>query len=147
MSFVSNNQAITLSITPTNMLSPPITPVADPTHIPVTSLESVFDSLFCQLNFEHNVDLNSPRCQQLINYVASQAATGHFNVNNQPIINNPASIIDVSFEKVNYDTTVSLPSGPTVFHVSGGLLLPNTAVPGDASTIKGVIIYFQGNTT
>lgn len=141
LSVSTTNPVIAISISPTNMIDtlPPLIP--DPLNITVGMLEEIFDSQFCQFNTQHNVTLNSPECQTLIQYVRQQPETGHFNLNDAPIINNPLGIQAVEFQKISYQTTVPLPEGDTSFNVSGGLIMPNGITK---DQVKGVVVYFEG---
>ena len=119
--------------------------VAGESLITAESLELTYETLFCQLKTDESdssksILLSNDKCQADIAWIASQAGTANFNLNNQPIKNNPLSITGVTFESITYQT--ALPSGAAVT-VSGGLILP---VLTDTTKIKGVIMYFHGTT-
>lgn len=108
--------------------------------IPTGCLQLGYETSFCQLNSEHGVTLQSTQCLANISYIKSQSGTGNFDLTAKPILNNPLGVTGVLFQKVNYSSTVLLPSGSQTFNVSGGLLLPD-GITGDK--VKGVITYFH----
>jgi hypothetical protein len=116
---------------------------APPIIISVADLESDYETIFCSLNQSLGVTKESPENVNNINYIKEQSGTGFFDLNAQPILNNPLGVTGVSFQPLNYDTTVPLPGGEQTFQVSGGLLMP---VGISADQVKGVIVYFHGTT-
>lgn len=115
----------------------------DVAKISVSRLESDYETLFGSLSDSLGVTLATPEVVADINFIASQPGTGFFDLNKKPILNNPLGVTDVSFQALEYDTTVPLPGGNRTFHVSGGLLTPDGI---DKSEIKGVLVYFHGTT-
>jgi hypothetical protein len=113
------------------------------TIIPVATLEANYETVFCGLSQSLGVTLHSPQSLEKIAFIASQEATGHFDLLAHPISNNPLGVTGVSFEAIDYDTTVTLPPGVRTFHVSGGLLMP---VGIDRTKVKGIVVYFHGTT-
>lgn len=111
--------------------------------IPVSQLESDYETLFGSLNSSLGVTLDTPQVVALIQFIASQPGTGFFDLTKKPILNNPLGIANVSFQSLEYDTTVPLPGGNQSFHVSGGLLMPLGI---NKSQLKGVVVYFHGTT-
>lgn len=111
--------------------------------IPVSTLQTNYETAFGDLNAKLRVTLNSRQNVDKINYVKSQAATGYFDLLAKPIQNNTAGVTAVSFQPVNYQTNVVLPAGAQSFQVSGGLMMPQGI---DKSQIKGVVVYFHGTT-
>lgn len=133
-----------LETVPTGHLNPLSRPdPADVVVIPVADLESDYETLFCSLSDTLNVTESTPECVQNVAFIKSQSGTGNFDLNAQPIVNNPLGVTGVSFQTLEYDTTVSLPEGVRSFHVSGGLLMP---VGISADQVKGIIVYFHGTT-
>jgi len=115
------------------------------TFISAESLELTYETLFCQLktdesNPSKSVLISNPQCQADIAWIKNQAGTANFDLNSQPILNNPLGITGVTFESITY--TTALPSGANVT-VSGGLVLPQLT---DPTKIKGVVTYFHGTT-
>ncbi len=110
--------------------------------IDVSTLQSIYNDHFCQLNQALNITMNTPQCQSNISFIKDQADTGYFNLNASPIQNNALGISSVNFTPMNYTTTVPLPSGNQTFNVSGALIMPNI----DKTKIKGVAVYFHGTT-
>jgi len=111
--------------------------------ISVSTLESDYETLFGSLSDSLGVTLTTPQVAADIKFIASQPGTGFFDLNNKPILNNPVGVTDVSFQALEYDTTVPLPGGNQTFHVSGGLLTPDGI---NKSQVKGVLVYFHGTT-
>ncbi|MCX8022178.1 MAG: hypothetical protein N2745_05330 [Syntrophorhabdaceae bacterium] len=109
--------------------------------ISVADLQNSYEIMFCQLNDTYQVTMDAPECQGNINYIKSEQGTGYFDLTKKPILNNPLGVTGVSFQKVTYTTTVTLPGGDRSFQVSGGLMMPQ-GITGDK--IKGVIVYFHG---
>lgn len=109
----------------------------------VADLETDYETAFGSLSDSLGVTLQTPQVQSNIQFIASQAGTGNFNLNNKPILNNPLGITQVAFQSLEYDTTVPLPTGNQTFHVSGGLLMPQGITK---AQIKGVLVYFHGTT-
>ena len=109
----------------------------------VADLEANYETLFGSLSQKYSVTLASPENVSNIAFIKGQSGTGNFDLNAQPILNNPLGVTGVSFQAVDYQTTVPLPDGPQTFNVSGGLLMP-TGI--DKSKIKGVVVYFHGTT-
>lgn len=124
-------------------LTPPPPASQNVTLLPVADLESNYETLFGSLSQDLNVNLQTPEVVSNIDFIKGQQATGNFDLLAKPILNNPLGITSVSFQPVNYSTTVPLPGGDRTFQVSGGLLLP-TGV--DKAELKGVIVYFHGTT-
>lgn len=131
---------LSMQIDPVNILDPNYsTTISDTTTtLSLADLEKIYESNFCQLSTTHNVTWDSTECQALVTYIKN--ATG-FNFDDKPILINNQNVTDVTFQKINYDTTVDLPAGSQTFPVSGGLLMP-TFTAGHLP--KGVIVYFQG---
>jgi hypothetical protein len=113
------------------------------TSLPVSDLEANYETLFGSLSQDLGVTLQSPENVANIAFIKSQPDTGNFDLNAKPILNNSLGIPSVSFQPVNYSTTVPLPGGDQTFQVSGGLLIPDGI---DKSQLKGVIVYFHGTT-
>ncbi len=97
--------------------------------------------MFCQLNSQHGVTLQSPECQAKIAYISQQSSTGFFNLTQKPILNNPLGVTGIQFQQVNYTTQVPLPQGTRSFQVSGGLIMPQGIT---GAQVKGVVVYFHG---
>jgi len=117
---------------------------ADPTAIiPVSALEADYETVFGSLSQTLGVTETTPQVVADIHFIASQPETGFFDLAKKPILNNPLGVTGVSFQPVNYDTTVSLPGGNQTFHVSGGLLMP---VGISKAQVKGIVVYFHGTT-
>jgi acetyl esterase/lipase len=107
----------------------------------VAELESNYETIFGSLSQKYGVTLESPQNLSNIAYIKAQSGTGYFDLNAQPILNNPLGVTGVNFQQVFYNTTVPLPGGSQSFEVSGGMLLPMGI---DSSQVKGVIVYFHG---
>ena len=114
------------------------------TNLTVQQLELSYDTVFGSLSQSLGVTNSTRQVQQDINYIASQADTGYFNLNQEPIQNNPLGVTGVSFQPVTYNTTVALPGGPQTFAVSGGLVMPQGLSP---QSLKGVVVFFHGTTS
>jgi hypothetical protein len=104
------------------------------------TLESWFESSFCQLSTP-GTSFQSSQCQQDVTYIAAQPNTGHFNLNDKPIQNNPLGVTGAAFNAITYNTTVRLPGGTATFKVSGALAMP---VGIDKTQLKGVVVCFHG---
>lgn len=111
--------------------------------IPVATLQSNYETLFGGLSAQLGVTLSTRQNVDKINYLKGQAAAGYFDLLANPIQNNPLGVTAVSFQPVNYQTTVDLPTGTQSFQVSGGLLAPQGI---DKTKLKGVVVYFHGTT-
>ena len=144
------NPVIALTMNPVNILNPiqqiGTTPSQQGQDITVASLQTIYDSNFCQLNNSQGVTANTPQCQNDITYINSilnSPGMGFSNLSNTtPFLANPLNITTVNFQKIIFNTTVDLPTGPTTFNnVSGGLFMPNIS----GSQIKGVVLYFAGS--
>ncbi len=118
-------------------------PRGTPMTISVADLETAYETLFCSLNSSLGVTKSTPQVAADIQFIQSQSGTGFFDLNAQPILNNPLGVTGVSFQPVDYSTTVPLPAGNQTFQVSGGLLMP---VGITKDQIKGVVVYFHGTT-
>jgi hypothetical protein len=143
-----NDSASALQIAPRFHLNPrvvgsPIKGKGGPLTIPVSQLETDYETFFGSLNSSLGVTLQTPQVAADIQFIASQPGTGFFNLLQKPILNNPLGITSVSFQPLEYDTTVPLPTGDQSFHVSGGLLMPLGI---SRSQLKGVVVYFHGTT-
>ncbi len=112
--------------------------------ISVADLETGYEILFGSLNQKLGVTLQTPQVQADIAFIKSQSETGHFDLAAQPILNNPLGVTGVSFQPVEYSTTVPLPAGDQTFTVSGGLLMPQGIT---GNQLKGVVVFFHGTTT
>jgi hypothetical protein len=136
------NPDLALRFVPTEHLNARrATPVA--TMLQVADLEADYETVFGSLSDSLGVTLQTPQVQSTIQFIAGQAGTGHFNLLDKPILNNPLGITQVSFQSLEYETNVPLPGGNRNFHVSGGLLLPQGITK---SQLKGVVVYFHGTT-
>ena len=113
------------------------------TTLPVADLENNYETFFGSLSNDLGVTLQSPENVAKIAFIKSRPETGNFDLDAKPILNNPLGIPSVSFQQVDYSTTVSLPEGDQTFQLSGGLLIPDGI---DKSQLKGVIVYFHGTT-
>lgn len=135
-----------VQLVPTDHLNPlgGGAPKGDSTaKVSVSTLESDYEILFGSLSESLGVTLTTPQVAADIRFIACQPGTGFFDLNKKPILNNPLGVTDVSFQALEYDTTVPLPGGDRTFHVSGGLLTPDGI---DKSKVKGVLVYFHGTT-
>jgi hypothetical protein len=133
-----------LQTVPTMHLDPLSTPQAsNASVISVADLQRDYETIFCSLSSQLGVTKESPENVANIAFIKSQSGTGHFDLDAQPILNNPLGVTGVSFQALEYDTTVPLPGGNQSFHVSGGLLMPEGI---DATQVKGVVVYFHGTT-
>ena len=143
---VLNHPGLLLQLHPTTGIEYPLgTSPAGSLVIPVSTLESNYEVLFCNLNSQLNppVTRSTRECIENVNFIKSQSQTGFFDLDQKPILNNPLGVTDVSFQPLEYDTTVPLPEGSQTFHVSGGLLMPLGI---NKTQIKGIIVYFHGTT-
>lgn len=111
--------------------------------IPVATLETDYETKFGSLSSRFGVTLSSPHNVDKINFFKSMSATGYFDLLSRPIANNPVGVTGVTFQPVNYQTTVTLPTGQQTFQVSGGLLMPQGV---DKTKIRGIVVYFHGTT-
>jgi hypothetical protein len=111
--------------------------------IPISALQSDYETLFGSLNDSLGVTLNTPQVVRDIEFVASQSDTGNFDLRKKPILNNPLGVTGVSFQAIEYDTTVPLPNGNQTFRVSGGVILLQGI---SKAQLKGVVVYFHGTT-
>lgn len=109
----------------------------------VADLETNYEIIFGSLSQKLNVTLQSSQNVANIAYIKGEPGTGYFDLNARPILNNPLGVTGVTFQKIQYQTTVPLPKGPQTFSVSGGLLLPSGIT---LSQLKGVVVYFHGTT-
>lgn len=143
---------LAMIMNPVNILNPipqlESTPASEGKDITVTSLEAIFDANFCQLNTSSGVSPSAPQCQENINYVNSllrdTLGSSAINLSNtEPFLTpTPLSMTSINYQKITYNTTVTLPSGNETFqNVSGGLFMPNI----DKNNVKGVILYFAGS--
>ncbi len=121
----------------------PIAPKGTPMTISVADLESAYEILFCGLSQKLGVTRTTPQVVNDIAFIKSQSQTGFFDLNAQPILNNPLGVTGVFFQPVDYQTTVPLPSGEQTFQVSGGLLMPQGI---SKDQVRGVLVYFHGTT-
>ncbi|MGC1782376.1 MAG: hypothetical protein WA708_07650 [Acidobacteriaceae bacterium] len=64
---------------------------------------------------------------------------GNFDVASDPIANNPVGVQQIDAVKIDY-TAINIDGTPVT--VSGGVLVPKI----DASTLKGVVLYYHGTT-
>ena len=110
------------------------------TSATVNDLETAYETMFCQLNAQHQVTMQSPECQANISYTSQQSGTGFFNLNNKPILNNPLGVTGILFQPVTYSTQVTLPQGIQTYQVSGGMIMPQGIT---GAQIKGVVVYFH----
>lgn len=111
--------------------------------IPISALESDYETIFGGLSDSLGVTLTTPQVVQDIEFIAAQSDTGNFDLRKQPILNNPLGVTGVSFQSIEYDTNVPLPQGNRTFHVSGGVILPQGI---SKQQLKGIIVYFHGTT-
>lgn len=114
--------------------------LTNPQQYSVATMEGWYDSAFCQLTVA-GTSWQSPQCQQNVAFIAGQPQTGHFNLNDHPIVNNGLGVTGTTFTALAYNTTVSLPGGARTFHVSGALAMP---VGINKSKLKGVVVFFHG---
>ncbi len=102
------------------------------------SLQTVYKSLFCPENLSDN------DCRSNINNIASDPQSGNFNLDNNPISNNPMLIKLLSINSVHYDAIVHYNGygkfGYVGYNLSGAVILPN--IPNNGKP-KGVILYFH----
>ena len=141
-----DDPATAVGLLPTDHLDPlrPAPPANQQvTTLLVSDLASNYETLFGSLSQDLGVTLQSPENVANIAFIKSQSDTGNFDLSAEPILNNPLGIQSVSFQPVNYSTTVPLPAGDRTFQVSGGMLIPDGI---DKSQLKGVIVYFHGTT-
>ncbi|GMU57097.1 MAG: hypothetical protein AMXMBFR33_62430 [Candidatus Xenobia bacterium] len=142
-----NDPETALEVVPSDHLDAPPASVAPrglPLLVPVADLQTSYEILFGSLSQKLGVTLTTPEVVADINFIKSQSATGNFDLNAKPILNNPLGVTAISFEPVNYQTTVPLPSGSQTFQVSGGLIMPQGITK---DQVKGVVVYFHGTTT
>jgi hypothetical protein len=126
---------------------PPVTSLASDSvngsaiaSYPTATLETWFETSFCQLSTP-GTSWQSAQCQQDVKFIAAQPGTGHFNLNDQPIVNNPLGVTAATFNAITYNTTVRLPGGSQTFKVSGALAMP---VGINKTKLKGVVVCFHG---
>ena len=122
---------------------PPSGPTNSTLVLPVADLETAYEVLFMSLNQKLNVTPATPECVSDVTFIKRQPETGFFDLDKKPILNNPLGVTGVSFQALEYDTTVPLPTGNQTFHVSGGLLMPLGITK---SQVKGIVVYFHGTT-
>ena len=138
-----NNPEPALRIAPTEFLRARRAGASNTALLSVADLETDYETVFGSLSDSLGVTLDTPQVAADISFIASQDGTGHFNLLNRPILNNPQGVTGVAFQSLEYDTTVTLPTGNRTFHVSGGLLKPQGI---SKAGIKGVVVYFHGTT-
>ncbi len=140
---ILNNPELALRFAPSESLRARRAGVSNATLLSVADLETDYETLFGSLSESLGVTLSTPQVVADINFIAGQDGTGRFNLLNKPILNNPLGVTGVSFQSLEYDTTVPLPAGNQTFHVSGGLLIPQGI---SKAQIRGVLVYFHGTT-
>lgn len=138
-----NNPELAVRFAPGESLKARRAGVNNATQLSVADLEADYETLFGSLSDSLGVTLSTPQVAADITFIAAQAGTGRFNLLNKPILNNPLGVTGVSFQSLEYDTTVPLPGGNRTFHVSGGLLIPQGITK---AQVKGVVVYFHGTT-
>lgn len=138
-----NNPEPALRFAPTEWLNARRAGGSNASLFSVAELETDYETVFGSLSSSLGVTLSTPEVAADISFIAGQDGTGHFNLLSKPILNNPLGVTGVSFQSLEYDTTVPLPAGNQTFHVSGGLLKPQGI---GKAQLKGVLVYFHGTT-